>query len=257
MPVAFALLVMCHVAVQKGLQDVPFRERESTNTGAAPVAVTRKNLAAERRAARGLRQWQETPHFCCATMISKRTIGLLFLGLCLNAFRIPAGAAGGAVEVRKAIQEATDRFLAALCTSGEQPAVLHPSFRAISPKDRHYPERAAHGRRERASFVSPQQTRLDDGTMAQMHLSKATSTIATLTMPHAGEAIVIGEETLIWTCRHGTDIVFVAPDGSRSVTPNTEQRTVTVTYRRYWVKTGRGWLLKRSRTLSEKATAIL
>jgi hypothetical protein len=105
--------------------------------------------------------------------------------------------------------------------------------------------------------VSVQQTRIDDGTTAQMCLSKATSTIKTLTMPSAGEAIVAGEETLVWTRRHGADIVVVAPDGSQAVTPNTEQRTVTVTYRRYWVKAGRGWLLKRSRTLSEKVTAIL
>jgi ketosteroid isomerase-like protein len=198
----------------------------------------------------------------------------VLLALCLAAaFGISAGApaeaaAGSterAAEVRKAIQAiqgATNRSLAALCASDRAGhlAVLHPDFQAVGPedpKDRDYPERAAQRGRERVGFVLPQQTRLDDSTTAQMHLSKATSTITTITMPRAGEAIVAGEETLVWTRRHGADIVVVAPDGSRSVTPNTEQRTIIVTYRRYWVKTDRGWLLKRSRALSEKATAIL
>ena len=166
----------------------------------------------------------------------------LILGLSLLAL---APGAPAISEARVAIEQATNRALAALCASNRAgySAVLHPDFRFIDAK----------GRTSRVGFVTPQWNRTDRGGTAKMRLAEAASTLRTIKMPGVGEAVVVGEEILVWTGRHGPDLV--SPGGA--VTPNTERRTVTVRYRRHWVKTGQGWRLKSSRTLSESVTAVL
>lgn len=155
-------------------------------------------------------------------------------------FLAPSPGAPAIREARVAIEQATNRALAALRASDRAAylAVLAPGFRDS---------------KGRLGFVTLQSNRTDRGGTSPMRLDEATSTIRTIRMPGPGEAVVTGEETLVWTGAHGPDIV--APGGA--VTPNTERRTLTVSYRRRWVKTGKGWRLRSARTLSERATAVL
>jgi hypothetical protein len=158
-------------------------------------------------------------------------------------------------EARAAIEQSTNRALAAL-RAGDRAgylAVLAPDFRAIDAKGRTTRGPASPGKPARLGFATLQWNQTDRGGTTKMRLAEAASTLRTIKMPGVGEAVVTGEEILVWTGPHGPDLV--SPGGA--VTPNTERRTVTVTYRRHWVKTGKGWRLKSSRTLSERMAAVL
>lgn len=175
--------------------------------------------------------------------MSPRIAGFLFLvALCPAAVR-----ADSAAEARAAIEIATNRALDALRAGNEAEyrAVLAPGFRTVGAKQ------------PVIGFVTPQRNGLDAGGTAAMRLEQSVSALRTMRMPRAREAVVTGQETLVWSGAHGPDLRTKHPNGQVSVIPNTERRTVEVTYRRYWVKIGDRWRLKRSRTLSEKISAVL
>lgn len=175
--------------------------------------------------------------------MASRFVGfLLFAVLCSSAARADSPA-----EARAAIETATNRALSALRAGDEAGyrAVIAPDFRAVGAK------------KPMSGFVTPQRNALDAGGTAAMRLEQSVSAIRTIRMPSARAAIVTGNETLVWSGAHGPDLKTVHPDGQVSVIPNTERRTVEVTYRRYWIKIGNDWRLKTSRTLSEGMTAVL
>ena len=169
------------------------------------------------------------------------------LALCLGVSRPAALRADSAAEARAAIEAATNRALSALRTQNETGyrAALAPGFQAVGAKNLGL------------GFVTPQRNGLDAGGTAAMRLSGAVSTLRTIKMPSAREAVVEGDENLVWIGPHGPDLKTTHPNGQVSVVPNTERRTVEVTYRRYWIKIGKDWRLKTSRTLSERMSAVL
>jgi hypothetical protein len=159
---------------------------------------------------------------------------------------------------RDAILKATQQALAVLLAHNGSGyvAVLHPDFIHIdhTGKPIHQTERA----QRQWGFVAPQMFVTDDQRTEQMQLVAVTSTITSISMPSEDEAITTGAELLRWQGKHGEDLRQVNADGSVAVVGNTEVRTVTVTYRRQWVRDSQGtWRLKRSQIASAHITAVL
>ena len=172
-----------------------------------------------------------------------RTFLVLLMIICGSASFAAPTSPNAATQARDAIQEASLRALTALQDVDMDAyfALLHPDYQSID----------ARGGKSGRAQVKQKMLAL----LQSRRLGEARSTIGGVKLTRssgAPTAIVSGEERLVW---HPLETPDEAAPGTPP-TPKKERLAVTTRYQRVWIKGKQGWLLLRSRTLSEKSASI-
>lgn len=154
-----------------------------------------------------------------------------------------------ATQARDAIQEVTLRALTTLqdVNLNSYLAVLHPDYQAIDTRGRKYTKaqvKETMGALLKSRRLGDARTTLGSVKLTRMSDGSTTATI-------------YGEERLVWYPMEVLDTPETVDEGtSAPPAPRQERLAVTTQYRRVWVRGKQGWLLLRSRTLSEKSASL-
>ncbi len=155
-----------------------------------------------------------------------------------------------ATEARDAVQEVTLRALTTLqdVNINGYLAVLHPRYEAID----------VHGRKSGKAQVKQTMGAL----LKSRRLGDARTTLGSVKLTKMGDgsttATIYGEERLVWypmEVLESTETTEAAGSPVRPA-PSPKRLAVTTRYRRVWVRDKSGWLLLRSRILSEKSVSL-